>query len=296
MRVGYLQFDPVFGKKSENLTRMEKIAEGAAREADLLVLPELAATGYLFRSRQEASALSEPFPGGPTEEFLSRLVRSLHATVVIGFSEKKGNRVYNACALMRPDGSFSLYRKAHLFLDEKEWFDPGDTAFDPVAAAGTTVGLMICFDWYYPEVARLLALRGARVLAHPSNLVLPHCPDAMRTRCLENRVFAVTANRVGSEARDGRALSFIGRSQVVAPDGRVLIRADENGVQVGIVEIDPTEADKKDMTGKNDWTLDRRVDLFEGLARPGPTPLLPSPPPAKSSSSDRRARGRRRSA
>lgn len=287
MRIGYLQFDPAFGQIEPNLDRMEKIAMREARGADLLVLPELATTGYLFCSREEALSLGEPFPGGPTERFLARLARALGSTIVIGFPERAGGRLYNSCALMRPGGESALYRKAHLFLDEKDWFDPGDTPFVPVDAGGAAVGLMICFDWYFPEVARLLALRGARVLAHPSNLVLPHCPEAMRTRALENHVFAVTANRVGSESRGGRTLSFIGRSQVVGPDGTVLIRADGGEVGVGLAEIDPAEAANKDRTGRNDWVLDRRVDLFEGLLRPSATRPRSSLPPAGSSSSDR---------
>ncbi len=296
MRVGYLQFDPAFGKKEDNLARLEKIAEDNARGADLLVLPELATTGYLFGSREEVLSCAEPFPGGPTERFLSSLARRLDAAVVLGFPERSGERVYNSCALMRPDGNFTLYRKAHLFLDEKDWFDPGDTPFEPTFAAGTSVGLMICFDWYYPEVARIHALGGARVLAHPSNLVLPHGPEAMRTRCLENRVFAVTANRTGSDVRSGRSLSFIGQSQIVAPDGSVLVRAPASGVHVGIAVIDPSEAERKDPTGRNDWTLDRRLDLFGALLAPSSTPRRPSGAPAGSSSSDRPARGRPRNA
>jgi predicted amidohydrolase len=266
VRVGYLQSDPVFGEIGRNLETLERLALDRAEGVDLLVLPELAATGYLFTSRAEALSFGEPFPGGPTERFLTSLARRLGGAVVMGFAERAGDRLFNSAALVRPDGSRSVYRKAHLFMDEKDWFDPGDTPFDPVPAAGISVGLMICFDWYYPEVARVLALRGARVLCHPSNLVLPHCPDAMRTRCLENRVFAITANRVGSDTRAGRSLSFIGQSQVAGPDGRVLLRAPGSGVDIGIVSIDPRDAERKDPTGRNDWTLDRRTDLFGPLA------------------------------
>ncbi|MFH1681430.1 MAG: nitrilase-related carbon-nitrogen hydrolase [Candidatus Eisenbacteria bacterium] len=270
MRVGYLQFDPAFGKREENLGRIGRIARERARGADLLVLPELASTGYLFLSREEALSFGEPFPGGPTERFLAGLVRELRATVVVGFAERSGERLFNSCALMRPDGTSSVYRKAHLFLDEKDWFDPGDTPLEPVRAEGTEVGLLICFDWYFPEVARVLAIGGAKVLCHPSNLVLPHCPEAMRTRCLENRVFAVTANRTGTDERGGRSFAFIGESQVVGPGGKVLIRAPSSGVDVGIVEIDPAEAERKDPTGRNDWMVDRRTDLFGRLVDPRP--------------------------
>ena len=120
---------------------------------------------------------------------------------------------------------------------------------------------MICFDWIYPESARSLALRGAQIIAHPSNLVLPHCPDAMITRCLENKVFAATADRVGTEDRGGNPLTFIGKSQVVSPAGSVLVRlGDEEGVAV--VEVDPHEADAKSINEHNDLLRQRRPDQY----------------------------------
>lgn len=266
MQAGYLQFEPVFGRPGENLAAIEKIALEHAVGADLLVVPELSTTGYLFLSKEEALGLAEAFPGGGTERCFAKVARELGAVVVGGFAERSGDLLYNSCALVRPDGTSRVYRKAQLFMDEKEIFEPGDTPLEPVEGAGTDLGLIICFDWYYPEVMRVLALGGAKVFCHPSNLVLPHCPDSMRTRCLENRVFAVTANRVGADVRGEKSLSFIGMSQVVAPDGRVLLRAPSNGVHVGIVEIDPALAENKDITPKNRWTEDRRKDLFGGLA------------------------------
>ena len=125
------------------------------------------------------------------------------------------------------------------------------------------VGLMICFDWYYPESARTLALKGAEIICHPSNLVLPHCPDAMVTRCLENRVFAITANRIGTEARGGKPpLTFIGNSEVVAPRGKILQRAPRDREEVAVVEIDPAEAADKVLNPYNDLLRDRRIELY----------------------------------
>jgi predicted amidohydrolase len=266
MQVGYLQFCPAFGETSRNLEAVERIATEHARGVDLLVLPELATSGYLFLSRNEVRQHAEPATGGPTHRCLEKISRDLRAVVISGFAEREGERLFNSALLLRPDGSSHVYRKAQLFLNEKDWFDPGDSPLEPVSAADTDLGLMICFDWYYPEVARLLALRGARILCHPSNLVLPHCPEAMRTRCLENRVYAITANRTGTDRRGDRSLSFIGSSQVVGPDGRVLLRAPSEGTHVGIVEIDPEKAADKNLTARNVWTEDRRSDLFGGLA------------------------------
>ena len=129
--------------------------------------------------------------------------------------------------------------------------------------AGVRLGMMICFDWIFPEVARTLALKGADILCHPTNLVLPFCQDAMVTRCIENRVFALTANRVGTERRAGQEFTFTGRSQVVTPRGEILTRADVDGEGVFVVDIDPMLARNKAVTDVNDVLGDRRPELYE---------------------------------
>ncbi|MFO0767873.1 MAG: nitrilase-related carbon-nitrogen hydrolase [Nitrospiraceae bacterium] len=130
--------------------------------------------------------------------------RSLRAA---GWRSWPGCRTLRLLLQLRRDcRAFRLgcYRKTHLFFEETLFFDPGDSGFQVWDVGGAKVGVMICFDWFYPESARTLALMGADIIAHPSNLVLPHCPDSMVTRCLENRVFSITANRIG-RARLGAA-------------------------------------------------------------------------------------------
>ena len=123
---------------------------------------------------------------------------------------------------------------------------------------------MVCFDWYYPESARTLALKGADIICHPSNLVLPHCPDAMVTRCLENHVFSITANRIGSEERGGKKrLTFIGKSEVVGPRGKIAHRAPEDREDLAVVDIDPKEARDKSLNPYNDLLRDRRTALYQ---------------------------------
>ena len=121
---------------------------------------------------------------------------------------------------------------------------------------------MICFDWIYPESARSLALKGAQLIVHPANLVLPNCPDAMVTRCLENRVFTATADRVGEENRGGVDLKFIGTSEIVAPDGKILCRLGVHEPAISVADIDLSLADKKQINEYNHLFKRRRPDQY----------------------------------
>jgi len=261
MKAGFYQFTPIFGKKEENIRKVVSAVKDA--DVDLLVLPEFFATGYQFISCEEAEDLSEPVPEGYTTESLSDVSRKKNMYIVAGLPERHGDRFYNTAVLTGPDGFIGVYRKTHLFFEEKLFFSPGDTGFRVWETNIGNIGIMICFDWFFPEAMRSLALSGADVIAHPSNLVLPYCPDSMPVRCLENRVFAVTANRTGTERRkEGPALRFIGKSEVVSPDGEVLARAPENRDALMVMEIDPKAARDKKLNPFNDMFRDRRPEMY----------------------------------
>jgi len=261
MKVGFVQFKPTFGRPKRNLARVAKLLDGV--RADLVVLPELFDVGYSFASRTEAFELASPVPG-PVTDGLMRLAEAIGGCIVAGVCERAGDALYNSACLVGSSGLVGVYRKAHLFWREKEWFDAGDTGFRVFEVGGAKVGMMICFDWIYPEAARTLALSGAQVICHPANLVLPYCQSAMITRALENRVFIVTANRTGAESRPGcEPLVFTGKSQIVGPRGDVLARAPRTKSAVGIVEIDPEAALDKHATPSNDLFDDRRPELYE---------------------------------
>ncbi|MEY4705064.1 MAG: hypothetical protein RL042_1266 [Nitrospirota bacterium] len=261
MRVGYFQFAPVFGEVSHNL---DKVVETLDRvDADLIVLPELCASGYQFLSQQETLTLSESVPDGPTTQRLIDLAKRRKMVIVAGLPERAGAVCYNSAVVVGPSGFMGCYRKTHLFFEETLFFAPGDTGFQVWDIGPAKIGVMICFDWYYPEAARTLALKGAEIICHPSNLVLPDCPDSMPVRCRENRVFAITSNRTGSEARGGKdQLTFIGNSEVVAPLGTILHRAPRDLEELRIVEIDPADARNKAITPYNDLLRDRRESLY----------------------------------
>jgi len=210
LTVASLQNSPEFGNIRANLHDLIGLLPPGC---DLAVLPELCATGYQFRDRDEVMDLAEVIaPGhepGPITTRLSEVAEASGTTIIAGVAERDGDRLFNSAVLLRPDGSRSIYRKIHLFMDEKKLFDPGDLGFSVVDACGVKVGMMVCFDWIFPESARTLALQGAQIIAHPSNLVLPWCPQAMITRSLENGVFTMTANRIGRELRTDTPLEFI---------------------------------------------------------------------------------------
>jgi len=273
MKVGVLQFCPVFGEVDRNLDRVETLL--GAEEADLVVLPELFNTGYQFLSRDEVASLGEEIPNGPTTRRLIDIARRRQLFLVGGLVEKTPSGCYNSAVLVGPEGYIGHYRKIHLFLKEKELFLPGDqepSVFEVTygksegSSLSVRLGLMICFDWAFPEVARILALKGADVLCHPANLVLPYCQGAMITRALENRVFAITANRIGSEQRgEEEQLSFTGQSQVVGPDGTLFFRLSRDAEVLKLVDIDPTQARNKSLNPVNHLLRDRRPELYRRL-------------------------------
>jgi len=261
MKVGFVQNHPEFGNVQANLGRIEEMLAG--KVADLFVLPELFSTGYRFKNMEEAHRYAELIPGGVTTSFLISLAKKLNTYFIAGLVEIDGDRIYNSSVIVGPEGFIGRYRKIHLFDTEKACFHTGTDAPPVFDLNGTKVGVMICFDWRFPETARSLALKGAEIIAHPSNLVLPHCPQAMITRCLENRVYAITADRVGDEKRfPGETLHFIGQSQVVDPDGNLLVRASETNEEVQIVDIDLEKARDKYLNPKNEIFKDRRSDLY----------------------------------
>jgi predicted amidohydrolase len=267
MIVGFHQFAPRRGNPDWNRARLEQALRSTA--LDLLVCPELATTGYLFLSRPELAALAEPVPSGPTCARLAPVTRETGRAIVFGIAERDGDRLFNSAVLLQPDGAAVCYRKAHLFDREVEVFDRAGESPRHGWVADARVGLMVCFDWRFPEMARLLALEGADVIAHPANLVHPYCQDAMITRSLENRVFTITASRTGSESVSGVSLEFTGRSQIVSPRGERLASAgpDEECVRTAVIDI--AQARDKRVTAHNDLLGDRRPDLYgAALAAP----------------------------
>lgn len=260
MRVAAIQFNPHFGRISDNIERAGSMM--ASVDADLIVLPELSFSGYTFTSRNETASLAETVPDGFTMKRMRELSTSLDCGIIYGFPETHRGRLYNSCAFVSPGGEIEVYRKLHLYYYEKEWFDDGDKTLNVFEFRGCRIGMMICYDWIYPEVARTLALRGAHLICHPANLVMSYCQNAMITRCLENRIFAITANRIGREARGDFDFGFTGESQILSPDGEILYRGSKDKEEYGIADIDTRASDNKVINLKNDLWKDRRAEFY----------------------------------
>ena len=267
MKIGVYQSNPLFGEVDHNIEQALQALSGL--ETDLMVLPELFNTGYQFISKEEAETLAEEIPSGKTCQAMIDFATKEEIFLVFGMAEREGDHIYNGSALVGPKGFIGKYRKIHLFAEEKYFFHPGDSEFQVFDLGLAKIGVMICFDWWFPESARVLALKGADIICHPANLVLSQCQQAMTTRSLENGVFSVTANRIGSEARGGKPpLVFTGKSQILDCGGHVLTRLAEAEPGVSVVDIDVIQARDKTLTVQNDRFADRRPEFYEVLSKP----------------------------
>jgi predicted amidohydrolase len=258
---GFVQFCPSRCSVGANVAALRDLLAGV--RADLLVLPELTNSGYMYAAPADLVPFTEPGDGsGPFLSVLRELAEGIGGVIVAGFAERGAGGIYNSAAAMSQDGVLQTYRKTHLFADEKLLFLPGDTGFQVFAYRGVRIGMMVCFDWFFPESARTLALRGAQIIAHPANLVMPYCQMAMVTRSLENGVFTITANRFGAEEIDEARLTFTGASQMLDTRGRRLLGAPTDANCVAICEIDPSLAENKRVGKRNDLFGDRRPEMY----------------------------------
>jgi len=260
MRIAIVQNHPIFGETAANIDRLLTLIGSV--KADLYVLPELCFTGYQFASREEALRHAVT-PDGAAIGWFRQAAKEHNASIAFGYPEKASEGPYNAAMVVTPDGRDLRYRKTHLFYREKENFLPGDSGFGVIEWNGLRIGLAVCFDWFFPESFRTLALKGADLIAHCSNLVMPYCQQADFARALENRVYIATANRIGTEERDGERLTFTGGSVLVSPGGEYLLTLPKDAEAVQVADIDPAFAREKKINRYNDALADRRTEFYE---------------------------------
>src|SRR5438876_5112291 len=268
MQVAVAQIDPQLGEKEQNLAIcVARMEEAAALGAQLLVLAECALPGYMFDSGEEAMPYAEEIPG-PTTEALERESARLGLYVVWGLLERDGELLRNAAVLVGPDGLIGTYRKTHLpFLGVDRFVAAGDELPVYETPLGR-IGVEICYDLRFPEVTRTLALKGADIVAHPTNF-----PMAAKlqtelitvARAAENRIYLLTANRVGKE----RWGEFCGWSQIVDPFGKRLAEAGETEEALLVADVELEKARDKDYVIPGEYELylfgHRRPELYGAL-------------------------------
>ncbi len=257
MKLAIIQFAPVFGDLKATLAVLTDLLE-QVKEVDLVVLPELANSGYNFNSKEEAFNLTETIKSSVFLDFLQAKCKLYGFTIATGFAEKENDSLYNSSVLLNGDGIIGTYRKLHLFMNEKQIFKQGNLGLPVFEIKGVKIGMLVCFDWMFPEVWRKLALKGVDLILHPSNLVLPYAQSVIPSYALVNRIFIATANRIGIE----KELCFTGQSIIANPKGELLAKANK-GEEVLIVDIDPLIARNKMITPLNNAFEDRRTDIYE---------------------------------
>jgi predicted amidohydrolase len=272
MKLAYVQTAPILGATKRNLEEAYALIQ-RVKDADLLVLPELFHSGYAVRNKEEAESLSvSPDEMGEPLAMCLDAVRNFRMTIVAGFLERDpaSNKLFNSAWMIGESGIIASYRKVHLFNFEKDIFEPGTEPCQVVKLPQARVGMQICFDWIFPEPWGHLAWgdgdgTGAQIVAHPANLVIPDaCPLAIRTRAMENRIYIVTAGRVGNNPGPDGEIIFRGGSRIVGPDGSVLASAPDEKPSADMVTVDPSVADDKYVTPRN-HILRERFDT--GAAR-----------------------------
>ncbi|MCX6235123.1 MAG: carbon-nitrogen hydrolase [Bacteroidetes bacterium] len=262
INVGIIQFSPVLGNLDKTIDKLKFLFK-QIKSADLIVLPELANSGYNFTSKDQAFALAEETGHSRYLDFLQSTCNSLSTYMVTGFNEREGDKIYNSAILLGRNGIIGKYRKLHLFLNEADYFTRGNLGLPVFDLGDYKIGMLICFDWIFPEVWRILALKGADIICHPSNLVLPYAQKVVPAHALVNRVFTVTANRVGTEGD----ITFTGKSFIADTEGIVISMTSERKEEVIFATIDPREARDKMVTIRNSVLSDRRPEEYSDLIR-----------------------------
>lgn len=272
MRVAAVQMDIKILEKDRNLAKVLENLEAAARAgAKIVVFPECALTGYCFASRDEAWPLAETVPG-PSTVKLAEAARRLAVTMVAGLLEREGDRIYNSAAVIGPEGVLGAYRKIHLpYLGIDRFVALGDRPFTVFESRQSRVGVNICYDCSFPESGRVLKLKGAQLLAIPTNWPVrsdswEHTP---KVRATENHMVVVAADRVGEE----RGVRFCGHSQIVDFSGQVLGEAVETEETIVYGEVDLAAADvNRVIRVPGEWEFDRiaarRPEMYGPLTEP----------------------------
>ncbi len=280
VRVACIQMEPRIGQLEANIAdSLARIDAAAATGARLMVLPELASSGYVFETRAEAFALAEEIPNGPASRAWIAAARRHQCWIVAGIAERVGERLFNSAVLIGPDGHIGSFRKMHLWAAENLFFEPGDLGFPVYATPIGRIGMLICYDGWFPEAYRLCALQGADIVCVPTNWVpipgqSPDHPPMANVLAMaaahSNSIFIAAADRVGTE----RGQPFLGASLIVSYTGwPVAGPASLTHPETIVADLNLSEARRKrNWNDFNQILRDRRTDCYETMLGTGLKP------------------------
>lgn len=237
MKTGFFQYNVIWRDRDANLFYIDSKIKDLT--FDLLVLPELFTSGYAFDSIDEFLPFAENLEDSYTVKYLTRLMSKCGGYITGSIPELCGDKLYNTSIIVGAEGLLASYRKVHLPDYEKRAFTPGE-GFTICNCKDVKVGLMICFDCWFAPLSSGLKLNGAEIICHSACFGGRVTPTIVPVRALENQCFFVSCNRVGTEMFDGKPDSYRGESQIINPDGEVLLKAG-NEELLGFVEIDLSE-------------------------------------------------------
>ena len=287
LKIGFLQQHNTADRKDNMLRLARGIADLAQRGAQLIVLQELHNSLYFCQTEDvEKFDLAEPIPG-PSTAFFGELAREYGVVIVTSLFERRAAGLYhNTAVVIEGDGSIAgRYRKMHIPDDpayyEKFYFTPGDMGFNPIDTSVGRLGVMVCWDQWYPEAARLMALRGAEILIYPTAIgyAASDTPDeqqrqreawttVQRGHAVANGIPVIAVNRVGHEpdpSGQTEGIQFWGSSFIAGPQGELLYRASEDEEESIIVNIDMAHGENV----RRWWPFlrDRRIDEYAGITK-----------------------------
>ncbi len=263
MRIGYCQFDVQHKDIERNLRTIERML--AKTEADVVVLPELALTGYFFDKKEELAGLSTKKVTDDAFARLGEIAKKHVLIIVIGMSELADGKLYNTAYVIDETGIRGKQRKMH--LTETENIFAAGKKVDVIETGGIKIGIAICFDIWFPEMCRVLADKGADVICCPANFGGPWSVDVAKVRALENSIPFVLANRTGEEIIKAVKEPFRGQSMVIDGYGRVLSKA-KRKAKIGVVDVDLDAFSREKSPLSNNMRQERdkhTMDLCENL-------------------------------
>lgn len=285
--VGLVQQSCSSDRDANMAKSMAGIRKAASEKAELIVLQELHPGLYFCQTENPACFdLAEPVPG-PATESLGRLAKELNVVIVASVFERRTAGLYhNTAVVLERNGSIAgTYRKMHIPDDpgyyEKYYFTPGDQGFRPIVTSAGVLGVLVCWDQWYPEAARLMALSGAEMLVYPTaigwgtdesaqdrQLMLDAWTTIQRSHAIANGLPVISANRVGFEPAQPdstRGQVFWGNSFILGPQGEFLAKAGHDREEVLTAEIDLARTE----TVRRNWPFlrDRRIDAYSDLLR-----------------------------